>query len=119
VELHRQDLAMLGSACRDMRAVARLAVHAVMTAGCVDVQIERNGWDFLFVLRVVTGERVLEERELRVAWTDIDEPTRLALLLLYVRGALLGAERWQRRSDRAVERALREARARLGLPEGG
>jgi len=82
----------------------------------IDCQMGRVAWDYEIVLRVVLGERVLEEHEVRVAWNDIDEPRRLGLLCLYCSQILIQTDRWRRRSDRAIEEALQAARARFGLP---
>ena len=108
---------MLGAATHETRALTKLAVEAVFKEAIIDGQIERGPKGYGVVVRLVRAEQVLHEVELLVVWNDLDEVLKLAVLGLYVRGVLLGAERWKRRSDRAVERALHEARVRVGLQD--
>jgi hypothetical protein len=63
----------------------------------------------VLVLALHGDEVIAREVMLRIAWRDIDEATRLGVLLLWVQELHAAQERWWRRINRR-QRAL-------GLPE--
>jgi len=119
VKLSRDDLVMLGAASRETRTLAEMAVEAIFVGAFIDGQIERHTKGYLVVVRLVRAERIVRGLELLVVWSALDEGLKLAVLGLDVRGILLAHDRWRRRMDAAVEKALRDARVRLGLPDEG
>ena len=79
-----------------------------MIAGAVieghdgDVEVRRDGPGYLVVLRVVAGERIVDEVEWAVEWSEIDEATRCGVLRIYIGQMLLGHERWRGRMNRRL-----------------
>lgn len=119
MDLSRSDLGLIAAATREPREVARLAVQALLRGHTLDGQVEQNGAGYVVTVTEIDGEVVVSELVLTVQVRGLDEELRLRLLLLHVRGLLIGAERWRRRSDVAIEQALQAARARLGMPDEG
>ena len=73
---------------------------------------------YLATLTELRGELVVSELALAVDFRQIEEPQRLGVLLLWTRTIILDSDRWRRRHEVAVAGAIREARARLGIPDG-
>jgi len=93
---------VLASATRRPRQLARHVVQATVAGHDIDIQVERAGRDYVAVLTVLQGELIFEEYEMPITWADLDEPTKLAVLRVYVAQVLLGHERWRRKMNRRL-----------------
>jgi hypothetical protein len=118
VDITRDDLAMLWTACGRHSDITGLAVEAARSGATIDAQVEPAIGGYAVTLRLVRGEQLVGEVELRVESTGLTEPLRLAMLELHVRGVLVGVDRWRRRAALAERAALEVARAKFDLPLG-
>jgi hypothetical protein len=118
VQVSRRDLAAIWAACGRDPAITRLAVDATRLGADLDVQVEREQRGYVVTIMVVRGEQVVREQEFLVAWDQLDERVKLAVLAIYVGGLVLGVDRWRRRAALAEQAALAAAEARFGpLPD--
>ena len=110
MRLARPECLLLSAATGRPREVARLYARAILGGSTLDLQVDREGRDYLAVVREVRWEQLLQEHEFRVAWQDITEHQRFCLLALWAGTMRHSAER----TVAKVESALRAAEARWG-----
>jgi hypothetical protein len=115
VLLGHDDLALLAAASGQTRQLARLAVEAIF-AGAVIAQIAPDATGYTVTLRVVRAEEIIREVELEVRTNGLPEDLRAGVLLLHLRGVLVGLDRWRRRAALAERAAIEAAYARFGSP---
>jgi len=106
---------MLAALTGETRALAKLAVRALLSGAEIDFQIERTGADYLVVVREVCAEQILAEQEFPVAWRGLEEAMKLKLLVLWCAQILASADRCKRRTDAA----LRAIPRLPSLPDAG
>jgi hypothetical protein len=81
-----------------------LVADAVIEGRNVDVQVERDGRNYLVVLRIVLHERVFAEVTLPIVWADLDEATRFGVLRMYVAHMIASSARTRRRAEGRARR---------------
>jgi len=115
----RDDVVTIWVASGKPSELVRLAARAAFLGHEVDLQIEhtRTGC-YCVTVTELRGELVVSELALAVDFREIQEPQRLGVLLLWTRTIILDSDRWRRRHEVALAGAIREARARLGIPDG-
>jgi hypothetical protein len=100
--LGARDLALLGRATGDAVMFASVVFRTILEHRDLDVQVLRDGHDYMVVLTEHRGDHVLAEHRMPVAWTEIDEATRFGVLAIYVAQILQGHERWRRTMNRKL-----------------
>jgi hypothetical protein len=116
VLLGHDDLALLAAASGQTRQLARLAVEAIFAGAVIDAQIAPDATGYTVTLRVVRAEEIIREVELEVRTNGLPEDLRAGVLLLHLRGVLVGLDRWRRRAALAERAAIEAAYARFGSP---
>jgi hypothetical protein len=94
-----EDLHLLAEATRRPRQLARLAADAVVKGHDLDSEVRRDGPGYFVVMRVVAGERIVEESVWPVDWPALTEATRFGILRVYVAQILQGHKRWRQRMN--------------------
>jgi hypothetical protein len=110
--LNHEDLGLVAELTRQPRAVAKLAVGAVLAAHDIHARLERVPTGYVASLTVVSGEAIVTEAVFPICWADLSEAARFGLLALVCKQLVLGGQR----SIRQAERALQRSRARTRSP---
>ena len=103
--LPRLDLGMLTASLGDHRKdFVSLVFRAVVEEHDLDLQIVKDGKDFILVVTVLDGDLVVGDHRLPIAFDELPEELRLAVLGVYIDGLLAGYARWREREARWAAR---------------
>jgi hypothetical protein len=92
-----RDLALLGRATGDAVMFASVVFRTILEHRDLDVQVFREGRDYMVVVTELLGDQVLADHRMPVVVDDLDEAVRLDILRIYVTGVLEGHARWRQR----------------------
>lgn len=95
--LGAHNLALLGRATGDAVKFASIVFRTILEQRDLDVQVLRNGRDYVVVMTELLGDQVLADHRMPVVVGDLDEATRFGILRVYV-GQILQANERRRRT---------------------